>query len=135
MLPKGLPEAIPTAVCNWIPVEDVHGFAVLFDIDDINNLEFNPAGLDNAYFTRRYLTPSGRYSTQKEFISFPNPKSFSKRMVDFEVVALKESTGNMSIRDEWAGRRKVTKLKGHNVAELRDYLHGRVVRVMKKLLS
>ena len=126
MLPPGLPEAIPTAVCNWIPVEEVHGIAFLFDIEKIQDLTYNPAGIANAYFTRRYTNPSGKYCTQKDFVSFHLGRSFSKRMWDFGCSGIKVSVKNMSGKEQWTGRRKITKLKGHNI-EVLDFFGGRMV--------
>ena len=82
-LPSSLPEAIPTAVCCYIPVEDVKDIAFVFPIDTIQVGRYSPAGLHNAFFTTHYRNPGGRLQPLNNLVPFRNLKSFSKRVWDF----------------------------------------------------
>ena len=125
LLPRNLPEAIPTANCCYIPVEEVKDVAFVFHIDQIQGGRCNPAGFNNAFFTKKCRNPSNRTCKLDAFNSFPNPKSFSKRVWDFASTAREEKRKALAAGGQWDGRCKSITLPGHNVG-IYSYLSTRI---------
>ena len=124
MLPKGLAEAIPTATCSWIPIEEVTDIAYVFHINDIHAGKCSPGGRPNAHFARRCRNPSDELAPLKEIDPFPNPCSFSKRMWDAGTTARLELNEVLAGGGQWDGRTKKIQLDGLGAECYRYWSNG-----------